>query len=159
MSLELIVECSKLIADKGLTIAFAESATAGRACSLFSFTPYAGKVLKGGVVCYDASVKIGLLGIPAALIRRYTPESAEVTETMANALKKMMNADIYVAITGLTASGGSESPVKPVGTMFIHLLLENLTLSVSSVFSGTSEEIVDQTICKIASLLRDVLRK
>jgi nicotinamide-nucleotide amidase len=46
--------CSKLMAEQGLTIAFAESATAGWLCSEFALTEESGKVLKGGIACYDA---------------------------------------------------------------------------------------------------------
>src|ERR1700743_1989036 len=60
--------CSKFMAEKGLTIAFAESATAGWLCSEFALTEESGKVLKGGIACYDASLKVSLLGVPQHLI-------------------------------------------------------------------------------------------
>jgi nicotinamide-nucleotide amidase len=44
-----IIVCSKLIAQRGLTIAFAESATAGWLCSEFALTEESGKVLKGAL--------------------------------------------------------------------------------------------------------------
>jgi nicotinamide-nucleotide amidase len=55
--------CSKLMAAQGLTIAFAESATAGWLCSEFALTEESGKVLKGGIACYDADLKVKLLGV------------------------------------------------------------------------------------------------
>lgn len=66
--------------------------------------------------------------MPTTLIEKYTPESAEVTKEMAIRLKKMMGADAVVSVTGLTTSGGSEGPGKPVGTMFYCVLIEERTL-------------------------------
>ena len=49
--------CAKLLADKGLTVVFIESATAGYLAHRFSVSPYSGDVLMGGLVCYDVSIK------------------------------------------------------------------------------------------------------
>lgn len=110
--------CSKLLAEQNLTIAFAESATAGKLAYEFSRTPYSGAVLKGGIVCYDACIKEDMLGIASETLAKYTPESAEVTREMCHSLQHKMSSEVSVAVTGLTAPGGSESPKKPVGTMF-----------------------------------------
>jgi len=45
--------CAKLLADKGLTVVFIESATAGYLAHRFSVSPYSGDVLMGGLVCYS----------------------------------------------------------------------------------------------------------
>lgn len=146
MAEEKIHECSKIIAQSGYTISFAESATAGWLCSEFALTPESGKVLKGGITCYDASLKESLLGIPHEMIVKYTPESMEVTDQMAMRLKKLIESDIQVAITGLTTPGGSETPEKPVGTMFIAINIRGKLTSIRKVFHGSCEEIIHQTI-------------
>lgn len=140
-----------------MTIAFAESATAGRLSAELSLIPDCGKVLKGGIVCYDACIKQDVLGVPESLIEKYTPESAEVTKEMALRLRKFIKADICVAVTGLTMPGGSEGPGKPVGTMFIHALIKEGSHAVREVFTGTPEEIVLQTADRVARLLIDTL--
>lgn len=148
-----IGECSKLMAQRGLSIVFAESATAGWLCSEFALTEESGKVLKGGIVCYDASLKVSLLGVQQRLIDTYTPESMEVTREMAHRLKEIIHADIQVAVTGLTTPGGSETPEKPVGTMFVFALICGREASFREVFSGTCEEVIHQTIEATADLL------
>ena len=145
--------CSKLMAGKGLTIAFAESATAGWLCSEFALTEDSGKVLKGGIACYDADLKVSLLGVPQVLIDEFTPESMEVTREMAYRLGKLIPADIYVTVTGLTAPGGSETSEKPVGTMFVFALIQNEPVSFRRVFRGSCEEIIHQTIETTAEML------
>lgn len=143
---ELIDDCSNLIAADKLTVAFAESATAGLLAFEFSQSDHSGEILRGGLVCYDAHIKEKILGVHKTLIVKYTPESAEVTREMAFRLKKMMDSDIVVSITGLTTPGGSEGPGKPVGTMFYCILIREKTIERRKVFSGSAREIVYYTI-------------
>jgi nicotinamide-nucleotide amidase len=146
------------MADQGLTIAFAESATAGWLCSEFALTEESGKVLKGGIACYDADLKVKLLGVSQELIDTYTPESMEVTREMAYRLKETIPSDIQVTVTGLTTPGGSETPEKPVGTMFVFALIRGREASFRKVFSGSCEEVIHQTIEAAADLLISELR-
>lgn len=151
--------CCELLLQKKLTIAFAESATAGRVSSEFSLMEDAGKFLKGGFVCYDACLKEETLAVSPELIKKFTPESAEVTAAIAKGLEKLIAADIHVGITGLTAPGGSETEQKPVGTMFIHINLAGKTLVTERVlFNGLPEEIILQTTNHTAKLLSDHLQ-
>lgn len=159
MPSQLVLACSEKLAEKELSIAFTESATAGRLCSEFALVPHSGKILKGGIVCYDACIKEDLLKISTDLIARFTPESAEVTKELALNSSSLFPADIHVAITGLTTEGGSESPQKPVGTMFIHILIGEKSIGVQSLFKGTAEEIILQTIDRVAALLLEKLAK
>lgn len=158
MASEKIAECSALIAKKNLKIAFAESATAGWLASEFSLVPDSGKILLGGIVCYDACIKEDLFGISKETLEKYTPESAEVTRALAEGLRKYFACDIAVAITGLTTPGGSETPGKPVGTMFIHILLpDNRYCLHREVFGGPAEEVIKQTVDKTGMLLTELL--
>lgn len=142
------------MAEKGLKIALAESATAGWLASEFSLTPTSGGVLLGGIVCYDACTKEELFDIPNDIIQKFTPESAEVTRLLAERLTKFFKCDIAVAITGLTAAGGSETHDKPVGTMFIHIKLPNNRYCAHrEVFEGVPENIISQTIERTGELL------
>jgi nicotinamide-nucleotide amidase len=124
----------------------------------FALTEDSGQILKGGIVCYDAEVKEDLLGIDPAYIEQYTPESAEVTKAMAMRLKALINSDIQVAVTGLTTPGGSETSEKPVGTIFIHILVHNRALAVRRVFGGTPEQIVLMASDLAAQTLIDELK-
>jgi len=153
-----IAICSELMAEKGLTIAFAESATAGWLCSEFALTEQSGQILIGGITCYDASLKVSLLKIPQSLIDTFTPESMEVTREMAYRLARLIKADIYVTVTGLTTPGGSETKEKPVGTMFVFALLKDREASFRKVFQGSCEDIIHQTITATAELLIGELR-
>lgn len=57
--LQTVIEnAATLLINKELTLAFAESATAGRAAAEFSLACNAGKFLKGGLVCYLSLIHI-----------------------------------------------------------------------------------------------------
>jgi nicotinamide-nucleotide amidase len=155
---EALLFCGQLLIKKHLTIAFAESATAGRIAAEFSLVPDAGKFLKGGIVCYDACLKTSLLDVPETLLKSCSPESAEVTHAIATGLHKLIPADIRIGCTGLTCPGGSESPGKPVGTMFVcGISNQDLLFAERFIFSGKPEEIVLKTVEKVALLIIDSL--
>ena len=160
MPVEEIIQCSRLIADKNLKIAFAESASAGWMASEFPLTPYSGDILLGGIICYDASTKEDLFEIPKRIIDKYTPESAEVTRLLAEGLNKFFKSDIAVAITGLTAAGGSETTLKPVGTIFIHIVMPGGKYCAHrEVFDGTAKEIIGQAMLRTGQLLTGLVDK
>lgn len=153
----IIIKCSKAIAAKGWNIAFVESATAGRMSAEFSMTQESGKILRGGIICYEVFVKEQILNVPHTLIKKFTPESDEVTQSLAQQASKIFNAKITVAITGLTTPGGSENKEKPVGTIFFYIITPAKTISHREVFKGTPEKIVLQAIDKAAALVTESL--
>jgi nicotinamide-nucleotide amidase len=154
MNNDLVIKAAQLLINCGYTMACAESATAGRLTSEFSLVNQAGLFLKGGIVCYDANVKTELLQVSQNLIDRYTAESMEVTKAITIGISKIINANIHIGITGLTAPGGSETVEKPVGTMFIYAIKNGVTIFSERLnFKGTPEFIVAQTINHIAENL------
>jgi len=153
-----LLACGELLIKHQLTIAFAESATAGRLSAEFALVPEAGKFLKGGVVCYDAELKCSLLGVPESQLNAFTPESEIVTCLITSGLQKLIPADIHIGCTGLTAPGGSETAEKPVGTMFLYAIKDHeLLFSERTVFQGNPEEIVRQTVEFLAQHLHGYL--
>jgi nicotinamide-nucleotide amidase len=121
--------------------------------SEFALVPDSGQILKGGIVCYDVSIKEKLLGVPHELIEEHTAESAEVTEALANNFYKFSDSSICVALTGLLSPGGSETAEKPVGTIFIHIVFPNKSISRRMVFDGSPEEVMMQAIDEVAVTL------
>lgn len=151
-----LMECGKRLREQKLTIAFAESATAGRLTAEFALLPDAGNFLKGGFVCYDASLKEKVLKVSPQLVATYTPESEEVTEAITRGLIPLIPADLHVGITGLTAPGGSETPEKPVGTMFVYGIKTGTRIFSERIeFTGSPEAIILQTISYTAKRILD----
>ena len=158
MPSDIVISCSHALKDHNLTIAFAESVTAGKVISEFALIPNCGSVLKGSVVCYDVSVKQTLLGVPAEMIEQYSPESAEVTEQLAIGLREQIPADVIVAVTGLAAPGGSETEEKPVGTMFVHGFFKDKPWKLHLFYNDEPEQVILKTIDAIAGFLLKELK-
>lgn len=127
--------------EHSLTIAFAESMTCGMAAARMGNVSGASKVFAGSIVCYDESVKMDLLKIPRHLIKKFTAESQPITDSLAKSLKRLVHSDIQVAITGLASPGGTETKNKPVGTIFIAVLVQGKLYRLRKRLSGSPSQI------------------
>jgi nicotinamide-nucleotide amidase len=129
-----------LISQK-LSIAFAESMTCGLLSHSLSTVKGISEVLKGGIVCYDESVKRELFYISSRVLKKHTAESQYVTDLMAKKLKSLISSDISAAITGLASPGGSETSKKPVGTVFFTFIYGKHKYNQKKLFRGKPLEI------------------
>jgi nicotinamide-nucleotide amidase len=152
-------ELIKTLRKEELTIAFAESVTAGMAVNLFSKQLDIGPMLLGGVVAYKESCKTAVLGVKPATLEKYTGESSQVTVEMAKGLQKLMKPGVAVAVTGLATPGGSETKKKPVGSIFISVIFKGGVHEFSSRFYGTADEIIMQAVRMMYSKTTEVLNE
>jgi len=90
---------NKLIKN-GLTIAFAESMTGGKASYELIKNPKASQVIKGSIIAYSNIQKVKLLHIKESIILEHGVVSKRVAENMAHAICNIMSSDIGVGITG-----------------------------------------------------------
>ncbi len=108
-----------------LRLAFAESCTCGLAAAQLAPATGVSEVLLGSVVTYHVEAKQKLLGVKKETLATYTAESQQTTNEMAQGLRRHLPAaDVCVAVTGLCGPGASEGPDKPVGTVFVTVLLD-----------------------------------
>ncbi len=107
------------LASRGLTLATAESCTAGLLSSRIASIPGASRYLVGGVVAYSAAAKSAELDVPPDLIERHGAVSEEVTRAMATGARKRFSADVALAIT-CVAGPGPQGGVA-AGQMFLGL--------------------------------------
>lgn len=156
---ELIKNFLEKLSEKKLTVAFAESVTCGLACNELNLVEGTSKVLMGGIVCYNEKVKIELLKVDPQLIEKHTAESQEVTDALAKSLPTLISADVHVAITGLNADGGSESPSKPVGTVFFSLFYKGKLQQRRRVFKGSPQEIKKQAVEESYKMILEEIEK
>lgn len=108
----------KLLRDRGLTVATAESSTGGLAVARLINVPGSSEYVLGGVVSYANSVKVNTLGVKVEDIQRYGAVSEPVARQMAEGVRKVLGADIAVSDTGIAGPGGG-SEEKPVGLHYI----------------------------------------
>lgn len=102
----------------GKTLATAESCTGGMIGQLLTGVSGASAVYKGGVISYTNAVKQNVLGVDGEMLKNIGAVSAPVAEAMASGVRRLLNADAAVSVTGLAGPGGDEFG-NPVGTVFI----------------------------------------
>jgi|SRR5690606_9316857 len=155
----MLKDCCDLLEQKELKVAFVESASSGYLSSQFSIYKECGaQILLGGLVCYDADLKMSILGVSPELIDEYSPESKEVTNALAVSGHKLFKeADMIVACTGLLKPGGSECKEKPEGTFFISIFYKDQTHDYRYLIDGAPEERLDILTEKIADQMIELI--
>ena len=108
----------KLLTEKQLSVALAESCTGGLVTSQLTDIAGSSVYLKGSVVCYSNEVKMKTLGVDQATLEKCGAVSEETALQMAVGARKYFNTSIAVAITGIAGPGGA-TDTKPVGLVFI----------------------------------------
>jgi nicotinamide-nucleotide amidase len=103
-----------LLAERGQSLAIAESCTGGLAAELLTRIPGSSRYFLGAAVVYANSAKTELLGVPAQLIAEHGAVSAQVARAMAEGVRQRLGADLGLAFTGIAGPDGG-TPEKPVG--------------------------------------------
>ena len=125
------------------------SCTAGYAGQLITSEPGASDFFVGGVVAYANEVKTSVLGVPADLLTEHGAVSEACARAMAEGVRKLANATLGVAITGIAGSRMDGRPAtssaqpgdKPVGSVCFAIAGPRPTKSTSKLFSGDRERI------------------
>lgn len=134
---EVIVE---LLREKKLTLSTAESCTGGMLGELITSVSGASEIFIGSVVSYANQVKIQQLGVDAQSLNEHGAVSEEIAVKMALGVKKKLQSDIGISITGIAGPLGG-SPEKPVGTFFIGYADDAIQHARKYFFSGDRERI------------------
>ena len=117
-SLEEVV--SGLLAERGLTLAAAESCTGGLLAKRMTDLPGASKVFRGGVVSYVNGVKANVLGVPREVLEQYGAVSEETARAMAEGCRRVCGSDLAVSLTGV-AGPERDDWGNEVGTVYAAL--------------------------------------
>lgn len=100
---------------RSLTIAAAESLTAGLVTARIAEVPGASEVLRGGVTTYATDTKADVLGVAPELLAHVVSQA--VAEAMARRVRVLFGSDIGVATTGV--AGPADLDGQPAGTAWI----------------------------------------
>ncbi len=109
-----------LLAERGLTLALAESCTGGLLAARLSEVPGSSAFLERGYVTYSNRSKIDLLGVDPLVIENQGAVSEEVARAMAAGARRAAGSDLGLAITGIAGPTGA-TPDKPLGLVFVAL--------------------------------------
>jgi len=110
----------RLLNQKGLTIALAESCTGGLIAVRLTNLPGSSTYFKGGVVAYSNELKNKFLGVPVNILESFGAVSSETAVAMAAGIRSRAASDIGLSVTGIAGPGGN-TPDKPLGLVYIAL--------------------------------------
>ena len=133
-----------LLAERGWSIAVAESLTGGLVVASLVSVPGASAWVRGGVVAYATELKQSLLGVDAALLDAHGAVHPEVARQMAHGVRRAaavhgQDADVGIATTGIA---GPDTPDgQPVGTVHVGVAWPGGDRVVSLRLKGDRDEI------------------
>jgi nicotinamide-nucleotide amidase len=107
---------SDLLRARGWTLGLAESLTGGLVGSRISDAPGSSEIFRGSIVSYATEVKRSVLGVTAEQV-----VSAECAVQMAEGARRVLGADVGLAVTGV--AGPTEQEGQPVGTVYFGLAM------------------------------------
>lgn len=116
VSLELAI--GKLLQQKQLTIATAESCTGGYLAHKITSVAGSSAYYQGSVIAYHNNVKVQELGVKPETLQQHGAVSEATVREMAENVRHKFKTDIGVATSGIAGPDGG-TPEKPVGTIWI----------------------------------------
>ena len=144
----------KTLKERGMTVGVAESCTGGFLASLFTSQPGASEYFYGGVVSYDNSVKMNVLGVEKGVLDTYGAVSQECAEQMAAGARKVLGTDYAIATTGVAGPDGG-TPEKPAGTVWIAVAAPEGVTSKKFTFNSTRRNInIERFAANALNMLR-----
>ncbi len=108
----------KLLIDKKVTLAVAESCTGGLIANLLTNNAGSSEYFILSAVTYADSAKQKILGVKPETLEKYGAVSEETAKEMAAGARRLAGAAYAIATTGIAGPTGG-SPEKPVGTICI----------------------------------------
>lgn len=108
----------ELLRSSGQTLAVAESCTGGGLGQMLTEIPGSSDYFWGGVISYDNSVKVRLLGVKPDDLEQFGAVSATVAAQMAVGVRNLLQTTWGLSITGIAGPSGGTT-TKPVGLVYI----------------------------------------
>lgn len=130
----------RMLREKQLTIACAESCTGGLLTSRLTDVAGSSAYVLGSIVSYSNAVKLGALSVPEEILSTEGAVSEEVAGLMAKGAMTALKSDIGVGITGVAGPDGGTDD-KPVGLVYIAVAGKSGVRCEKNLFNGTRKAI------------------
>jgi nicotinamide-nucleotide amidase len=128
----------ELLRARGLTVAVAESCTAGLIGKRLTESPGSSDHFWGGMIVYDDRAKLELLGVSQGALEQHGAVSEQVAREMAAGVCRRSGAETAIAVTGIAGpAGGTEE--KPVGTVWLAVTVKDVMVAGRRFYPGTRD--------------------
>lgn len=108
----------KVLNEKGLVLASAESCTGGLIAKRITDVSGSSAVFNCGIVSYSNDIKEKVLGVKHETLETYGAVSEQTVREMVKGVLKVSGADIAVSVSGI-AGPTSDNTKKPVGLIYL----------------------------------------
>ena len=119
---------------------------------MLTAVPGSSAVYKGGVISYTNQVKEEVLGVSREVLEQHGAVSEQSAALMAAGVRRLLNSDIGVSVTGLAGPSGDGSN-NPVGTVFIGYEDTQTRIVKKFLFNGARDHIRNQAITAALQLI------
>ena len=148
----------KLLNERNLTIATAESCTGGSVAKMLTSISGSSSYFNGAIVSYNNQSKVDLLNVDFKDIDDYGAVSQQVVEQMAEGVRNKLHTDYGISTSGIAGpSGGTKE--KPVGTVWIAVASKNRIVSKKIKLGYNRERNMHVSSISVLNLLRLELLK
>lgn len=144
----MINEVISYLIENKITVATAESCTAGLISAKIGDFSGVSEIFSQGFVTYSNEAKEKNLGVPHEILKEYGAVSEQTARAMAEGICKVTGARLGLSATGIAGPTGGTAD-KPVGLVYMGVCLDKKTTVVGKVFSGTRSEVRNQTVEEI----------
>ncbi|MFG3479577.1 nicotinamide-nucleotide amidohydrolase family protein [Streptomyces chengbuensis] len=142
----------RLLAERGESLAVAESLTGGLVAAELTSVPGASKSFLGSVTAYATALKRDLLGVDGTLLAEHGAVHAGVAAQMAAGVRARMGAGWGIATTGV--AGPDPQDGQPVGTVFVAVAGPGGSRKVARLrLNGDRSEIRRESVRSVLELL------
>jgi nicotinamide-nucleotide amidase len=139
----------RMLRERGLSIAVAESCTGGLIGHRLTEVPGSSSYFPLAVVVYSNAVKESILGVQKATLEGHGAVSEATVLEMARSVRRLGGTTFGLATSGIAGPGGGTAE-KPVGTVWIALAWQNGEWARMHSFGGRSRSWVKQMTTQTA---------
>lgn len=154
LPLEVLV--GRTLLKKNLKLATAESCTGGNVARKITEVPGSSAYFNGSVVAYSNDVKQNVLMVGDETLEKFGAVNAYVVEEMANGVRRLLTADVSVAISGIAGPDGGTVD-KPVGTVWIAVSTADRTVSQMYRFGANRIQNIERTTQSALLFLLEII--
>lgn len=147
----------KYLIRENITVATAESCTAGMIASALGDVPGVSSIFSEGYVTYSNDAKEKNLGVSHETLVAFGAVSEQTAKEMAEGVRKRTGARIGISATGIAGPDGGTDE-KPVGLVYIGVCVDGATTATRNLFSGSRTDVREQTVFTAFSMIAKIFK-
>lgn len=147
---------AKILKQKKLTLAVAESCTGGYISHLITSVSGSSEYFMGSVTAYDNSIKKNILEVKSETIEQFGAVSEQCVVQMAEGVRKKFDSDFSISTSGIAGPTGATNE-KPIGMVWIAVSSKIKTTTRLLQLRGTRLNIIQNASNVALEMLRRVI--